>query len=152
MDQFERKRRNESLAKFLGWYQEKDEPYTWYKKGEFAISVAFSTYNSTFKELPFANDFNYILKVLEALRTRDSSIRKPHQITIERLELSLEHIAIKLLEWKDGHLIPGKKMDLILYSIGKGFDSLHEMYFVGLSDCAEIINTLNETHETELVK
>jgi len=54
---------NNLIAKFLGWYQEDDQPDTWYKKEAHSINVVYSLYKDVFKELPFHKDWNYLINV-----------------------------------------------------------------------------------------
>jgi len=65
--------RNLAIAKLIGWFQEEDQPETWfefyYENGApTAKYVAFSTYKSHFRgELPFRTDLNYLYKALEII-------------------------------------------------------------------------------------
>ena len=56
---------NEKIAKFLGWFQEDGNKYTWFEKGESAIYVAYSLFPSGLHhDLPFHRDWNYLMKAV----------------------------------------------------------------------------------------
>ncbi len=61
---------NKKIAEFIGWFQEENNKYTWFEKGESAIYVAYSTrpYNSGHNDdLPFHRDWNYLMKAVTKL-------------------------------------------------------------------------------------
>ena len=65
MTQSEIKKRNEAIAKMLGWFKEDGQPETWFAIIDSAKYVVYSEYKDQFKELPFHKDWNYLMKAKE---------------------------------------------------------------------------------------
>ena len=58
---------NELIAKYLGWFKEKDEPNCWYEISGSAQVVAYSIHKDQYHELPFHKDWGWMMKVIEAI-------------------------------------------------------------------------------------
>lgn len=99
------------LAKFLGWFQEDGQPDTWYMKTDNAIVVVYSTYKDPFKRLPFSHDANYLIKVIEKIKTsirriEDTKKARQGEYFIDRFEIKLGSFWCTLYRWtKEGWVI-----------------------------------------------
>ncbi len=53
------------IAEFLGWWQDSDQPDTWFKKLEYSIAVAYSIHsNYPHRDLPFHRSWEWIMSVV----------------------------------------------------------------------------------------
>ena len=79
MNKEEIQKKNEAIAKMLGWFQEDGQPDTWFAISDSAKYVVYSLYKDQFKELPFHKDWNYLMKAKEFI-----DLDKDYMVTITR--------------------------------------------------------------------
>lgn len=91
---------NEKIAEFLGWFQEEDNNYTWFEKGEFAIYVAYSLHPSgQYNDLPFYRDWNYLMKAVTKLEDMGFCIHSSNYCRNKGVKNNLAaHIGFNLTE------------------------------------------------------
>jgi hypothetical protein len=67
-DQIKIEEGNRLIAKFKGWFEEKDGlEGTWYEIKGCGKYVAFSTYKETYRDLPFHRSWEYLMDVVEQI-------------------------------------------------------------------------------------
>lgn len=72
MVDFQIKTGNESIAKFLGWFQTDDQKDTWFINSDIATYVAYSISNNyPHIDLPFHRDWYYLMMVVEKIESLD---------------------------------------------------------------------------------
>ena len=143
------KDRNETIAKFLGWFKEDGQPETWFKIDDSAKYVVYSEYKDPFKELPFHKDYNYLMEALEKIRTtikgsgdNETKDAKINEYFIDELELKRRSLYIRLIQWtkKGWRMFDHRNRDLsILYTIGYNCKTYKEGIFFAVSDIAKVL-------------
>ena len=68
------KARNEAIAKVIGWFQELNQPETWFEIRYGLKYVAFSTYREQFNELPFDKNWNFLMGAKDAIEKLDNGM------------------------------------------------------------------------------
>ena len=75
---------NDKIAKFLGWFTDKDQEGTWFVNDVSACRVAYSEYNNyPHKGLPFHRDWNMLWEVIAIIEDLDPNERVTHTYSIE---------------------------------------------------------------------
>jgi hypothetical protein len=143
-------RRNEEIAKFLGWYLENPENPCWYYTGEYAKYVAYDQTQDQFRQLPFHKYMNYLMKafnkVREMPRTFTGTITgKTNEIFIDKFEMKLDRITVFLCQrlehaWRHYNGMTTNSELGIVYIVGENVDTWEEALYMAISDIATVVN------------
>lgn len=69
---------DEMIAKFMGWFQEKHQPETWFIIKDDCKYVAYSTYNDRLGELPFHKSWDALMEVYKKICKLPSTGDRSH--------------------------------------------------------------------------
>ena len=88
---------NEKIAKFLGWYQQDEPTFLYYKNDEIAKRVVFDIRASAYRDLPFHRDWNYLMEVVEKLEDMGFCVHSANYCKAKNVKDNLDaHIGFDL--------------------------------------------------------